>query len=786
MTEEKLYDHTRKDSEPAPTAEENMGSLIQRGLALPLADIERVIDRPLAKGHQGGELPDWAVRDLAKSGITAQRAVELGIRHVQPAEYPALLGIDANGLSDGYFIPFRDPATGRPSKLADGREYGRVRLRETAACKDSKTGKPSTMKYVSPQGAGQRAYIRPEVHEALLDSGVPVVATEGEKKSIAATDAGIPVVGLAGNWGWIKDKDLLPELKVYATPDRVWTVIWDSDAAENPAFEQSTNRLAEVLATYGCTLKALVLPALGSGKTGVDDFLSHPNGGAEKLKALIEGEAEDVNASCDWPDIGEAPQYDLLPEFPIYAMPEVLGNIASEITKSDQVSVEVASLALMVTVGFAAGNAYKAAIKQGISARPNLYAMVFVPLAERKSTVFRRVLAPVETWISGRRLDWERTRDSIQVHERRMDALRKQISNINADPAEQQAYLEQLEAERAQRPVGRSPYLLADDTTPEEMVVQMASTGGRLGIFSDDARQYLQILTGRYADGRCQESIFLKAYDGTSPIRSGRRSRETITIEDPCAGILVFVQNDWLGELGRHTDLSESGFNSRTFFCVPESLAGARDADGHLRRAYTDYEVNPDVAAAYGSLVTTLLDQSFETQAPRVLDIAEPAKTLWIDFYNQIEAELGVEGDLRHIADLAKRYPVQALRLALIHTICRSGDRVSLQDMSGGIELALYFAHHGERAFQTMRSSFLPHNPGRIVDFLRRHRKSDFRLAELQRAIGGMDRDEVREAVHWLVDNGYARETKQFQAGRGRKASPRFIVNPHVHAGRGE
>ena len=518
-------------------------------------------------------------------------------------------------------------------------------------------------------------------------------------------------------------------------------------------------------------------------KTGVDDFLLHPNGGRQRLLDLITNESQPV--AVDWADLDVQPKYEALPEFPMDAMPQILGEMAAEIVRSDQVPIEAASLIVLCVAGLAASGWYRASIKRGVFGRPNLYAISFLSVGERKSTMYARALQPVEDWIRARKPAWDLAVESAAIQEKRIEAYQKKLADVTAKPQDVAETRRLLDGERTAAAAIRSPYILADDATIEAMVWEMDQTGGLLGVFTDDARQFLQILVGRYSDGNSQECLFLKAYDGTAPVRSSRRSRKTIVIETPCIAACLMVQLDWLGKLGAVADLSYSGFLSRCLFCVPDSLAGTRDADGNLRRAFTDCQVDLNVQSRYANLVRKLLDEAYTMTATKEVTVDPDARALWIEFYNQIEGELGATGTLHHLADIAKRYPSQALRLALVATLCRSGIAVSLDDMNAGVQLATYFAHHTERAWQAMRSSTLPRDPGRIVDYLKRHKPPTFRLAEVHRAIGQMDSNEMVTAVQWLVEHGYCRPIAEDHKGPGRKPSPRYTVNPKLYTGGG-
>ncbi len=205
--------------------------------------------------------PEWFTAKLAASGISLDHAATLGFRVVKPPEANQLLGFGNANWPDAFAIPFFDPQTGAPMKTPDGRDFVRLRFEHPVEMRDG------SAKYLSPAKGGQHAYVLSEVHRHQLEAPTdPVLLTEGELKAICATKHGIHMIGLPGIDGFSGgDKRLLPELARYATPGRVWIMIYDSDAADPKkaaAFDASSDRFSAALAEYGCILRRVILPSV--------------------------------------------------------------------------------------------------------------------------------------------------------------------------------------------------------------------------------------------------------------------------------------------------------------------------------------------------------------------------------------------------------------------------------------------------------------------------------------------------------------------------------------------
>ena len=131
------------------------------------------------------------------------------------------------------------------------------------------------LKYESPKGEPNQPYL-PESVKQCFDRPVELLITEGEKKTLAANQAGFPTIGLVGVFGW-KKKD---EASLLPTLDRIeWTkrrviIAFDSDIAENENVQQAEKWLCHHLKNRGADVKVIRLPSGEDGaKVGLDDYL---------------------------------------------------------------------------------------------------------------------------------------------------------------------------------------------------------------------------------------------------------------------------------------------------------------------------------------------------------------------------------------------------------------------------------------------------------------------------------------------------------------------------------
>jgi putative DNA primase/helicase len=210
--------------------------------------------------------------ELRKSGLSGEQIAACAFRTVYAKEAAELLGWKSAPTKMGPFLAI-------PFFAADGTPLDYVRLKP--ARPRQKNRKP--VKYESPVGRPNRAYLPPRTRAALADPAFPLLLTEGEKKAAKADQDGFPCIGLVGVWGWQQARDrenpdapreLVPDLAAVAWQGRVVFLVYDSDLADKREVAYAEWYLAEALKARGSAVKVVRLPpGAGGAKCGLDDYL---------------------------------------------------------------------------------------------------------------------------------------------------------------------------------------------------------------------------------------------------------------------------------------------------------------------------------------------------------------------------------------------------------------------------------------------------------------------------------------------------------------------------------
>jgi hypothetical protein len=246
---------------------------------------------------------DYAM--LAKSGISQQLAADAGIRRVSNAEGMVMMGRSGRGDYAGIVFPYRWPGDVAIREYRLRRDHPEVELNDDGKEKER-------AKYISPPGRSNMLYFPPGVQvEQLSDSKLPILITEGEKKTLALSvlawrNLGEAAekprwlsVGLSGVWNWRgtvgktsgpdgerRDiKGVIPDVDKISWRGRDVTIVFDRNAVTNQSVMAALVGLSHELRRRGSIVRRFVWPKHET-VNGIDDVVGKH--GADFTLALIQ------------------------------------------------------------------------------------------------------------------------------------------------------------------------------------------------------------------------------------------------------------------------------------------------------------------------------------------------------------------------------------------------------------------------------------------------------------------------------------------------------------------
>lgn len=150
------------------------------------------------------------------------------------------------------------------------------------------------IKYETPKGESTRVYFPPGVADKL-NGNYEILFTEGEKKALAATQAGFPTIGLSGVWGWKSKNEaaIATDLRGVNWKGRQVIIAFDSDVETNADVQKAESWLCHYLKLMEADVGVIRFPSNADGsKVGLDDFIV--TRGAVALRSLCDAPADPV------------------------------------------------------------------------------------------------------------------------------------------------------------------------------------------------------------------------------------------------------------------------------------------------------------------------------------------------------------------------------------------------------------------------------------------------------------------------------------------------------------
>jgi len=469
--------------------------------------------------------------------------------------------------------------------------------------------------------------------------------------------------------------------------------------------------------------------------------------------------------------------------FPIQTLPPTIASFCREVGRVAQAPLEISGAACLSTLSACLGkgviipNAFR-----GDSTKPTLQTIVACESGAGKSGVFGVTMASMNNWIEeersqfldkeSHRIQAKKTCLEVEIQKLTNEAKNKQNGAKNREDIEialAQAY---KKYEDLKRSMGLPQYM-AEDSTIEALAVTLGENGkvGQEAVFvtSDDARQLLATLQGKYTNGDVNDNLWVKGW-GWSPHRQLRRGDGgSVDLQAPCVNAFLMIQPDLMDKLAGHPQLMNSGFLQRVLLDEIEwPLEEYRDPGG--------YDLS--ITGLWGELVHRLLSFYRKAKTPHFVEITPEARRILDEYRNQLILRIRNPADLGDVQSVAARWAEWAGRLALnFHCAehIEEAGRVPLdvETARKGIVMADYYSKRKLAALYCSRDT----RKRRIrTDILELAQERDFiTAADVQRKRLARTAEEARLHLRQLVSAGQFKE-REIRNPKGGPPSYRFYL----------
>ena len=486
-----------------------------------------------------------------------------------------------------------------------------------------------------------------------------------------------------------------------------------------------------------------------------------------------------------WPDpvpLSAAPE---VPPFPVWTLPDWLGEYAACVAEVTQTPPDLAGcLALAVLAVTAAGKIW---IDAGAWTEPAcLYTVVVLPPGNRKSEVFRAMTAPLR---AAERTLIEAARPRIaeavirrKIAEAEADKTARAAEAAAASPDADKKTSAMIDAAEARMELDNSaipaePCLFADDTTIEALGSRLAEQDGRFAILSPEG-EIFSIAAGRYS-GAPNLGILKSAHAGEA-IRVDRKGRPPEHLDNAALTLGICTQPGVLDRLGATPEFREQGLLARILYAVPESRLGYRNP--------APDPMPPAVRDLYAATMTALTLSLDALDEPRTLTFAPSAAEAVTGLLRNVEPRFRPGADLAHMTDWGGKLTGATIRIAgLLHIARHARDGwdtpITLPTLEAAAELGAYYTAHAKAAYDTIGADPATANARAVLQWLRNTSTAQFTARDLLHAMRQRfaKTADLGGPLQILESHGWIRQRPAARAqGRGRPPAPAWEVHPDL------
>ena len=471
------------------------------------------------------------------------------------------------------------------------------------------------------------------------------------------------------------------------------------------------------------------------------------------------------------------------PELNPDLLPGILGEITKAVSIATETPLELAVGLILSVLGTACHGKFIVQVKTGYTEPVNIWVIVALDPANRKSSVLMKMAKPLSEWERRKCKEFEpiiREAKSVwQNQQARLKSLRGKYGKAKQDELNG-IEAEILEIEKDLVEVPSYPQKWSQDVTTERLGSLMSEHDGVMSILSAEGGVF-DIIGGRYSNGIPNLDLYLQSHSG-DPVKVDRGSREPVYLDHPALSLGLSPQPEVLRGLVDKPGFRGKGLLARFLYLLPKTNLGYRKLESE--------PVSGNVENEYCELVYSLLDieqaeDERGAKIPYILKLSNNAYLEWLEFARVVEKDLREGGRFEYITDWAGKLPGAAARIAgLLH--CAENpyqpwaERISLETIQRALELASIFSSHALIAFNMMGADKTLGQARKVWRWIERNRHESFSKRDCFNALKGTFHrvPNIEAPLKVLIERNHIREIQKVK--KVGKPSIKYAVNPEL------
>ena len=339
---------------------------------------------------------------------------------------------------------------------------------------------------------------------------------------------------------------------------------------------------------------------------------------------------------------------------------------AKEMARFNKVDFDPIISTMMVVTCASINKKVKIVERGGLTHNASIGLLIGSPSGARKSSMDRPVIQPFkdhEATVIGQ---WKKDLYRNRAKEKQ---LKGQIKGCQAelmeDPDNEKLFnfVISLEQQLAECRL-KMPKMIESDVTEEKLSESMAANSETMLVQSDDARNVISNIVGRY--DASSEGIYICGLTGDTYRRSRIKNDVDIVLDEPCINMSLKVQLDKMEQFVAAKQMAQSGLVARMFMKVIDV-----DLKNQMQVLESDKDLDLAAVRGYNDTITRLL----EYEGPRItVEMSDAARAEYSRTTVEFSQHVGEGGKWSAWGDVTNKVISSTVKMALIMKIMDEPD----------------------------------------------------------------------------------------------------------------
>jgi hypothetical protein len=423
------------------------------------------------------------------------------------------------------------------------------------------------------------------------------------------------------------------------------------------------------------------------------------------------------------------------PPFPAHALAPIQRQMAEATAEIISIPPELPYCCALDATSAACGRALMTPSGPGRKIGANIYHLLAAPSGLGKSSVFRPLFEPLQSFQSARyarfaevgrpELVLEQTKLKYKFETYKKNLGKKDFIEGQDEMMKQIiARLDEIELEL------HPPQIICEDITSEALAVALAANREQLFSLSADADKVFRNAEGRYVRGKeIDEGLIVKCLS-RDPHWAHRISRPPVYLESPCMTVCWMTQPLRLKRLFANQEFRDGGL-------LPRFLVVMRDPEiGEIPKDLP--QVSEKLQNAYRDMILRLLNTFWDSRDEIVIPESPEVYEYLRCFYNKLVPRMN-RSDY-DIAIFLKRWTEFGWRISLVLHAALHGEQaadkpLALSTAESAIEIVEWHAGEQLRVLEPLRDTFVNESFQRLVTYLQRQSNGEATVRDLTRGL---------------------------------------------------